>query len=198
MSLAAVLFVPFFLLPTVVVPGNDADEWAAAITIETSGPQAMVEPIDMPEPSFSGSTFQELAEGFRVGGSAQVRIEQHTTIRIVPRPRPVPMPPNLLMDLPGRSVASRMIERNIGKCVPAARIAGVQVERGNRLILFLRDRRVISAELERACRSRDYYSGFYLEQSTDGQLCAGRDTLRSRNGANCKLTRLRQLVEAED
>jgi hypothetical protein len=59
----------------------------------------------------------------------------------------------------------------------------------------MRDRRVVSASLERSCSARDYYSGFYVERNSDGQICVRRDSLLSRSGANCKLTRLRQLVD---
>jgi hypothetical protein len=71
----------------------------------------------------------------------------------------------------------------------------VQPDRGSRLILYMRDRRMLSATLERACRARDFYSGFYVDRTNDGQLCVDRDTLLSRSGANCKLTRIRQLIE---
>jgi hypothetical protein len=91
-----------------------------------------------------------------------------------------------------------MVERNIGRCVPVSSISGVQPDSGGRLILFLRDRRMVSAVLERACRARDFYSGFYIERTTDGRLCVDRDTLLSRSGANCKLTRIRQLVDADE
>ena len=64
-------------------------------------------------------------------------------------------------------------------------------------MLYLRDRRLIAAELERSCRARDFYSGFYLAKTSDGKLCVDRDTLLSRNGMNCKLTRIRQLVETD-
>jgi hypothetical protein len=86
----------------------------------------------------------------------------------------------------------------MGRCVSVSNISGVQPDNGGRLILFLRDRRMVSAVLERACRARDFYSGFYIERTTDGQLCVDRDTLLSRSGANCKLTRIRQLVDADE
>lgn len=127
---------------------------------------------------------------------AQVRIEQRMTIRIAPRP--APSRPDLLFYLPDDEVAPRFMERKMGKCLPISNIAGVQSGGGSRLILFMRDRRIVSASLERACRARDFYSGFYLSQSEDGRLCVDRDTLLSRNGANCKLTRLRQLVEVDE
>lgn len=127
---------------------------------------------------------------------AQVRIEQRMTIRIAPRP--APSRPDLLFYLPDDEVAPRFMERKMGKCLAVSGIAGVQSGGGSRLILFMRDRRIVSASLERACRARDFYSGFYLSQSEDGRLCVDRDTLLSRSGANCKLTRLRQLVEVDE
>ena len=126
----------------------------------------------------------------------QVRIEQRITIRIAPR-RPV-LPPETALARPKRSNPPTLRERHMSKCVPVAALAGVQVTSDNRLLLFLRDSRVVSASLERACRARDFYSGFYQERHTDGKLCVDRDTLLSRSGANCKLSRLRQLVEGDD
>lgn len=79
-------------------------------------------------------------------------------------------------------------------CVPVGDIAGVQTGGGNQLVLFLRDRRMVSARLEKACRARDFYSGFYLERNEDGKLCVDRDKLQSRAGANCELSRMRELV----
>ena len=83
----------------------------------------------------------------------------------------------------------------MGKCVPVSSIAGVQPDSGQRLILFMRDRRIVRARLERSCQARDFYSGFYLSRSSDGKLCIDRDTLQSRSGANCKVTRFRELIE---
>ena len=93
---------------------------------------------------------------------------------------------------------TRYQERKIGKCVSVDDIAGVQTGSGDRLVLFLRDRRMVSARLEKACRARDFYSGFYLERSKDGKLCIERDKLQSRAGANCEVDRLRELVPVDD
>ncbi|MFC0203710.1 hypothetical protein [Novosphingobium soli] len=124
----------------------------------------------------------------------QVRIEQRMTIRI--SPRAAAPPPNMFVGIPGEGPA-QVSERKIGKCLSISGIASVYPDRANRLLLVMRDRRVVSAELDRSCRARDFYSGFYLERSEDGRLCVDRDTLLSRSGMNCKLTRIRQLVEEE-
>jgi hypothetical protein len=125
----------------------------------------------------------------------QVRIEQRITIRIAPRRAPVPPEQALAAN---RARAPHVTERRMGKCVPVSAIGGVQVSSDDRLLLFLRDNRLVSASLERSCRARDFYSGFYLERHADGKLCVDRDMLLARSGANCKLTHLRQLVTDGD
>lgn len=122
----------------------------------------------------------------------QVRIEQRVIIRISPA-RQSPRQ-NLLAELPTRQRTQQFEEKRIGKCLAVEGISGVQTDSGNRLLLFLRDRRIISLNLEKACRARDFYSGFYLERSEDGKLCVDRDRLHSRNGAKCEIDRMRQLV----
>ena len=127
--------------------------------------------------------------------ASQVRIEQRMTIRISPQASR-PVSPDMFVALPDEDSGSHFTERKIGKCLSVGAIAGVQpVRDSRRLLLFMRDRRIVAAELERACRARDFYSGFYLARTSDGQICVDRDTLLSRSGMNCKLTRIRQLVQ---
>jgi hypothetical protein len=194
MSFAAVLLAPLVLLfPASVIEVRELYEVPAA---GMSGNP----PRPRPEVAAArqGWGFREVAESFRVRAQNQVRIEQHMTIRITPS-RPRAMPPDFLFDFREREAPPRLIERNMGRCLPVASISGVQPDAaGNRLILFLRDRRMVSATLERACRARDFYSGFYVDRTEDGQLCVGRATLLSRSGMNCKLTRLRQLIDPGD
>lgn len=130
----------------------------------------------------------------RAEPAEQVRVEGRVILRI--SPRPAPSNDDLLRELlpdnrPEPFV--RMVERPAGRCVAMRDIAGVS-DRGNRLILFLRDNRILMAELEKACSPRDFYRGFYLERSEDGKMCAQRDTLMSRAGAKCALKGLTELV----
>lgn len=121
----------------------------------------------------------------------QIRIEQRVIVRISPRR----MQQNeLLARLPQQSLNTEYEERKMAKCLPVNRISGVQTGSGNRLMLFTRDNRIISVNLEKACRARDFYSGFYVEKNADGQLCVDRDKLQSRSGAKCEVERMRQLV----
>lgn len=132
-----------------------------------------------------------VSDSLRVPVDNQVRIERQITIRISPRGAAPRMP---MFEMPDRGPPPHIVERRMGKCLPISGIAGVQVGRDNRLTLFMRDRRTISLGLEKSCRAQDFYSGFYVERSPDGQLCVDRDRLQARSGANCALTRLRQLV----
>ncbi len=126
----------------------------------------------------------------------QVRIEQRVVVRIAPQSATSRR--SLLADLPQRAVAPQFEEGGKEKCVSLDGIAGVQTGSGNRLVLFLRDRRMISVNLEKSCRARDFYSGFYVEKNKDGRLCVERDKLQSRTGARCEVDTMRELVEVRD
>lgn len=185
MSPAAFLLAPFLaLLP---VSGAVETRQDAEFRIENEAGLG---------PAEDAGPFRATTVGFRPRPAMQVRIEQQMIIRVTPHARPAL--PNMLMTVPPREAAPRYVERKIGKCLPVGAIAGVQVYDSSRLLLFLRDRRMISASLERTCRSRDFYSGFYLSPSADRQLCVERDSLHSRSGANCKLTKIRQLVAIDE
>lgn len=122
----------------------------------------------------------------------QVRIERRVIVRIAPQSRRSRA--NLVADLPSQAPSSKLVERKTGKCIPVSSIAGVQTSSGNKLFLYLKNRDVLTIKLEKSCRSRDFYSGFYVEQNKDGKLCVDRDKLHSRSGAKCEVERLRQLV----
>jgi hypothetical protein len=129
----------------------------------------------------------------RSSSANQVRIEQRVVIRIAPATSAVRQ--NLNADLPQRAAPPRFEERGKEKCLGLGSIAGVQTGSGNRLVLYLRDRKMISVGLEKACRASDFYAGFYVEKNKDGQLCVSRDKLQSRTGARCEIETMRQLVE---
>ena len=126
----------------------------------------------------------------------QIRFEQRVIVRI--SPRGVGNRRNMLARLPTRANTTRYKERKAERCVPVNRIAGVETGSGNRLLLFLQDSQILSLNLEKACRAKDFYSGFYVEQNKDGNLCVDRDTLQSRNGARCDIERMMELVAIED
>lgn len=191
MSFVSVLLAPFALL----FPGKAPAEPSPPPS-EPAGLSVTAAPMPFGFDPSDEPGWELVAESFHVPVQQQVRIEQRITIRVAPhRPQ---MRRNLMLDLPDRAVGRKFNERKMGDCLTVTNIAGVQVGEGNGLVLHLRDHRMVSARLERSCRARDFYSGFYLQNSTDGRLCVDRDTLQSRSGANCKLTRMRQLIEDDD
>lgn len=159
-------------------------------------------PDEQPDLEQNEAAPQSLARGhsleaFYAGQSVnQVRIDRRVVIRIAPR-RPTTRN-SLLAQLPQTGLNTRYEERAMARCLPVKRISGVQTGTGNRLLLFLNDQRIVSVNLERACRARDFYSGFYIERSEDGQLCVDRDELQSRSGAKCEVEAMRQLVAVSD
>lgn len=203
MSFVAALLAPLALLLSAagaIVPVRDGTERGAAPAQNAAAASNRLarptEPKAQTNATADMSFFQLIVRSFQAEPQNQVRIEQRVTIRISPRQQA--LQPNMMMDLPTRPLPRRLAERDFGRCLPIAGIAGVEVSNDNRLILHMRDRRVLSAGLERSCSARDYYSGFYVERNTDGQICVRRDSLLSRSGANCKLSRIRQLVEADN
>lgn len=123
----------------------------------------------------------------------QVRIQQQFSIRIAPGSPALPPVFEVDNDLEDRP--TRLEERPMGKCLPAASIVSVQSAPRNRLLFFLRDSRVVTAGLEKTCHAHDFYSGFYVERNADGQICVERDKIHARSGANCLIRDLRALVE---
>lgn len=182
MNSLAALFLPAVLLAVPIDPVPEADKAGLVPEAEATS-----------QPPARAPVWEELAGSFRPQEQAQVRIEQRVIIRINPR-RPMPPAPDMLNALPQGEITPRLTERKFGKCVPVKAIAGVQADRDNRLLLFLRDRRIVAVHLEKACRAQDFYSGLYVEPNDDGMICVGRDKLHSRSGANCDLDKLRQIV----
>lgn len=180
-----------FLLPAAqaaLPPAVDADALAAfeeewQVTAEPQAPSLLAR-----EPA-EGPALNTFMHSFDDEPAWQVRIEQRLIIRIAPRAPSRDM----LMDMPSGPVGPRFSERKTGRCLTVQGIAGVQVM-DDRLVLYMRDRKIIGANLEKACRPRDFYSGFYVEQTNDGQICAGRDQVHSRAGATCSISSLRELI----
>ena len=117
----------------------------------------------------------------------QTQVQQRFIIRISPRSRAAPLPPQM---------PTRVVEQKMGKCISVNSIVAVQTRGANDLVLYTRDRQMISAQLEKSCSARDFYSGFYVEPSKDGKLCIKRDKLQSRNGAKCEISKFSRLVAA--
>lgn len=150
-------------------------------------------PVSENETADAMGIWQQLAAGFLASEAAQVRIEQHIIWRISPLPGQARQ--GTLAAAAVTNARPRLVERKIGGCLPMASIAGGQPQGPSRLLLLMRDRRLIAANLEKACSARDFYSGFYVDKpNPDGKLCADRDRILARSGARCQIDSFRQLV----
>src|SRR5262249_51779994 len=138
--------------------------------------------------SLPSAPFNTLSEARRSPELGQVRIEQRVIIRISPGPAATRQ--QMMADLRSQeAMQTRYRQEKLKGCVAVSSIGAMEpVPEQNRLLLFMRDRRILSVALERACSARDYYSGFYVERNDDGQLCPKRDLLQSRSGASCHVT----------
>lgn len=177
-------FSPFFATLTLALTAPGAAVSAPAPAESAAAPAVAEDPM---------AVWQRLADSFLPAETGQVRIEQHIIWRITPMPGPARE--SLTAIAPSAPTAQRMIERRMGDCVPMSAIAGGQPQGGSRLLLFLRDRRLVAADLEKACSARDFYSGFYVDKpNADGRLCADRDRILARSGARCAISSFRLLV----
>lgn len=127
------------------------------------------------------------------GPDAQVRIRQHIVIQIprvtvartaVGAPPAPPAPP------------IEWVERKAADCVSMSKLAGAAITRADSVDLILKEGKRIRAKLDDECPALDFYSGFYVRPTEDGMICAGRDSFRSRSGAECEVEAFRTLVPA--
>lgn len=190
-SLVALLLAPLALL----LPATAGHRSAPEVEVQRNGPQSFP-PLSTGADNVMADPLRALAPDRLDEPAFQVRIEQRVIIRISPG---TPAARDALMaTLPRRSIPETYQEERFRGCIPIATIVGVQPGPNNRLLLFMSDRRVLTAGLDRSCNARDFYSGFYIERNDDGRLCGGRDHLQSRAGASCAVETLNRLVAVRD
>jgi hypothetical protein len=123
----------------------------------------------------------------RGGGRGTITVHQQIIVRVSPGA------------LPAGAGASQMVrweEHRGPRCIAARQILGAARLGQNSVDLVFRDRTRVRARLEGRCPALDFYSGFYLPVSADGQICADRDSVRSRTGGECQIEQFRTLTAA--
>lgn len=126
-----------------------------------------------------------------------------------PRPRPpqgasitvrqqiiIRVPSGVRRVTPAGASLIRWNESRGPRCVAAGRIVGATLLSQNSVDLIFRDNSRVRARLERRCPALDYYRGFYVNATEDGQICADRDSIRSRTGGECQIDQFRVLRAA--
>lgn len=135
--------------------------------------------------------FSNFRDSYQPQVQDQVHIEQRVIIRIAPGPPQARE--DFFARFPRPEMPPQYREERFKGCVAIDDIAGVEpVE--DRLVLYMRDHRLLSAALERACDAEAFYLGFYVERNADGMLCSKRDKLQARTGATCQIIQLNRLV----
>ncbi len=86
------------------------------------------------------------------------------------------------------------VERRADRCVPMSSLASAAITRPDSVDLTLTGGRRLRARLGDDCPALDFYQGFYLRPTSDGMVCASRDSIRSRSGGQCRIEGFRALV----
>jgi hypothetical protein len=125
----------------------------------------------------------------------QVVIERQLIIRIPARPSTLNnFAAGESMVQRDRAVPVIWRETKAPKCVAMRSLVGIQAVQRDSIDLITRENQRLRAKLNRGCRALDFYSGFYMKASKDGRLCADRDALHARSGAECEVEKFRLLV----
>lgn len=90
--------------------------------------------------------------------------------------------------------AMRWVEKSGPKCVVAAELAGAIVNGTDSVDLVLKGGSRVRALFDDDCTALGYYGGFYLKTAADGQVCADRDSIRTRSGDSCSIGKFKRLV----
>lgn len=113
------------------------------------------------------------------GAMGAVRIERRIIIRL-----PTLRPPANAAPLPQAKV-SASLARQPTTCLSLKTLKGASVDGAVGIFFITTSDSRYQATLERGCRPMDFQSGFYLGNTTDGAVCAGRDMLYARTGMQC-------------
>jgi hypothetical protein len=120
---------------------------------------------------------------------AQVTISGRIIIRVPSTPQNMAAPMRRIT--PPQPI--EWAEKKGPKCIAADQLGGAIVA-SDYVDLVLRGGDRVRAQLDGDCSGLGYYGGFYVKPSTDGQICAGRDSIRTRSGDRCTIKKFKKLV----
>lgn len=110
-----------------------------------------------------------------------------------PRVRKVPLQSTNVEPAGPRGLAALFTKKSRRACIASERIAGAVVtgERSIDLVLSGGERWRMGFKAD--CPALSYYQGFYYRQTQAGRLCAGRDAVLTRSGAECPIESLAKI-----
>lgn len=90
---------------------------------------------------------------------------------------------------PGGEMPSRPPPPQAGRnrCININHIAAAQLFGDRAIELTMRGGQRWRLHLAQQCPALSFYQGFYYQQKTAGQLCAGRDAIGARSGGECAI-----------
>jgi hypothetical protein len=140
----------------------------AALTVAASGGDIVPAP-----PAVMGSVAGETVI------LAQIQIQRNTIIRIPP----------------ARNLPSlKFKEKEAPKCIKWSQMAAAMVSSPTTIDLIIRGGTRYRVKLQKTCQAIDFYSGFYVRSTKDGQVCEDRDMIHSRSGGECGISKFKTLV----
>ncbi len=107
--------------------------------------------------------------------------------------RKVPVRPSIADYKESQSLLERITGKSRRACIDSERIAGAIVTSDRTIDLVLAGGERWRMRFKDDCSALSYYRGFYYQQTRAGRLCAGRDAIRARSGAECPIDTLTAL-----
>jgi hypothetical protein len=117
---------------------------------------------------------------------AQVRIQRTTIIRV-----PSATPAALI------SEPVRWKEKGGPDCIKWSAIAGAMISSPSSLDVIIRGGKRYRVKLNKSCQAAEFYADFYVKATPDGQICRSRDSIYSRAGGECGISKFKKLIRAK-
>lgn len=92
-----------------------------------------------------------------------------------------------------RGLTALFTKKSSRACIESERIAGAVVTSARSIDLVLAGGEQWRMGFKAKCPALSYYKGFYYRQTQAGRLCAGRDAVLARSGAECPIASLAPL-----
>mgnify|MGYP003575081134 CR=1 FL=1 len=116
-------------------------------------------------------------------------------------PRIVRHERRIIMRVPvrGRSspAATEWVEKGSKRCIQADRMAGAIIRSSDVIDLVVEGGARWRIKLRDECPALGFYGGFYLRPPEDGEICARREVIHTRSGAECEIGSFKKLVPKE-
>lgn len=110
-----------------------------------------------------------------------------------PRVRKVPLQSTLAEAPQPKGLAALFTKKSRRACIESRRIGGAVVTDERSIDLVLNDGERWRMGFKADCPALSYYQGFYYRQTEAGRLCAGRDAVLARSGAECPIDSLSRI-----